>query len=157
MKRVLAVIFCLWILMTALAQELQAAEAGAITITVTIAEAEIIEATVEFRPKIIRLPQRYIRGYIELPLAYRVENIMVGTIALTEVNGNPISPPLKTIGRSRIADFDRDGIFDLEVRFDIRTIILLLKTGVNTLTITGSLIEGKTFKGTGTISVIKRR
>lgn len=133
----------------------QAAGSTAITITVTIAEAEIIPATVEFQPKIIGLRQRYLRCYIELPSPYKVENIVVNTVALTEVNGNPISPPLKTIGRSKIADFDRDGIFDLEVWFDIRSIIQLLKAGENSLTAAGNLKEDKRFQGTGTLRLRK--
>lgn len=139
------------ILMLVSPQEILSAGAGAINITVTIAEVEIIEATVEFRPETIRQGYRYIWCYIELPLAYKVEDINVDTVAITELNGNSIEPPLKTVGQPRIGDFDRDDIPDLRVRFDIRTIILLLKAGENTLTVTGNLLDGKTFKGTGTI------
>lgn len=143
-------------LMLLLPKEVFSAETGTITITVTLAEVEIIQAKVEFRPYFIRPGRRYIRCYIELPAGYRVKDIDVKTVALTEVNGNPIEPYLKTVGRRRprIGDFDRDGILDLQVWFDIRMIIPLLKSGENTLTITGNLIDGKKFEGTGTIGFI---
>ena len=134
-----------------------AAETAAISIIVTLEQLEIIVATVEFRPEIIRPRSRYIRCYIELPEPFRVEDINVDTVALTEVNGAAIDPPLETVGRPRIGDFDRDGIPDLRVWFDIRTIIPLLEAGENTLTVTGNLMDGKTFKGTGIIRVIERR
>lgn len=132
-----------------------AAGSAAITITVTLAEVEIIEATVEFQPEIIRPPgSRYLRCYIELPAPYKVEDIDVASVALTEVNGTTIDPPLETMGRPRIGDFDRDGIRDLIVQFDLRDLTPFLRVGENTLTVTGNIVDGKKFKGRGTIRLI---
>lgn len=155
-RRNLIIIAGILILIFVSPQEVKSAGTGTISITVTIAEVGIIQATVEFRPEIIRQGNRYIRCYIELPLDYKVEDIDVNTVALTEVNGSPIEP-LKTIGRPKIGDFDRDGISDLEVRFDIRTLSPIFLAGDNSLTVTGNLIDGKTFEGTGIIRFIKRR
>ncbi len=105
----------------------QAAGTSSIAITVTITEVEMIEATVEFRPTVIRRTHRNIQCYIELPNPYIVEDIDVNTVVMTEVNGTIIEPPLKTTGRPMIGDFDKDGIPDLRVSFDIQPIISLLK------------------------------
>lgn len=131
-----------------------AAETAGITVVVTLGEVEIIPATVEFQLETIRRGHRRIWCYIELPLDYRVEDIEVNSVEMTEVNGALIDTPLKTVGPSKIGDFDKDGIPDLRVSFDIQPIISLLKPGENTLTVAGNLLDGKKFKGTGTIGFL---
>ena len=133
-----------------------AAEPAGIAVTVTLEQLEVIEITVEFRPKIIRPRWRYLRCYIELPEPYKVEDIDINTVALTEANGNPIEPPLETAGPSKIGDYDRDGVADLQVRFDIRSLVEILATGENNLTASGNMVDSRKFKGTGTVSVIRR-
>lgn len=155
-NRLVSIISALLILLTFPLNALADERTDTISITVVIGKVEIIEAAVEFRPEIIRPRHRYIRCYIELPEPYKVENIDVETVALTEVNADPIDPPLKTVGRPKIGDYDRDGISDLRVWFNIRRLTPLLKAGENSLTIIGNMKDGKKFKGTGTISVIKR-
>lgn len=131
-----------------------AAEPAGIAVTVTLEQLEAIEATVEFRPEIIRPRQRFLRCYIELPEPFRVEDIDIDTVALTEVNGDAIEPPLATAGPSKIGDYDRDGVADLRVRFNIDTLIPILDTGENSLTASGNMVDGRKLKGTGTVSVI---
>ena len=133
-----------------------AAETAGITVTVTLVQLEMIEATVDFRPEIIRPRQRFLRCYIELPEQFKVEDIDINTVALTEVNGSAIEPPLATAGPSKIGDYDRDGVADLRVRFNIRSLIPILETGQNSLTASGNMVDGRKFKGTGTVSVIRR-
>jgi hypothetical protein len=96
-----------------------------------------------------------LRCYIELPPPSTVEDIDINTVALTKVNGAAIEAPLATAGRARISDYDRDDIPDLTVRFDIRRLIPALEAGENSITVTGNMIDGRNFKGTGNISVIE--
>ncbi|MBC8456977.1 MAG: hypothetical protein H8D67_03150 [Deltaproteobacteria bacterium] len=131
-----------------------AAETAGITVTVTLVQLEIIEATVEFGPEIIRPRQRFLRCYIELTEPFKVEDIDINTVALTEVNGDAIEPPLATAGPSKIGDYDRDGVADLQIRFNISSLIPILETGENSLTVSGNMVDGRKFKGTGTVSVI---
>ena len=98
-----------------------AAEPAGIAVTVTLEQLEAIEATVEFRPEIIRLGQRFLRCYTELPEPFKVEDIDIDTVALTEVNGTAIDPPLATAGPSKIGDYDRDGVADLVMNGTIGT------------------------------------
>ena len=131
-----------------------AAETAGIAVTVTLEQLEATEATVEFRPEIIRPGQRFLRCYIELPEPFTVEDIDIDAVALTEVNGNAIELPLATAGPSKIGDYDRDGVADLRVRFNIGSLIPILDTGENSLTVNGNMVDGRKFKGTGTVSVI---
>ncbi len=133
-----------------------AAETAGISVTVTLEQLEAIEATVDFRPEIIRTRQRNLRCYIELPAPFKVEDIDINTVALTEVNGDAIEPPLATAGPSKIGDYDRDGVADLRVWFNIRSLIPILETEENSLTASGNMVDGRKFKGTGTVSVIGR-
>jgi hypothetical protein len=133
-----------------------AAETAGITVTVTLVQLEMVEATIEFRPEIIRPRRRFLRCIIELPEPFKVEDIDINTVALTEINGDAIEPPLKRVGPSRIGDYDRNGVADLRIRFNIRRLIPILETGENSLTVSGNMVDGKKFKGTGTVSVIGR-
>ncbi len=135
------------------------AETAGIAVTVTLVQLEMIEATVEFRPEIIRPGQRFLRCYIDLPAPFRVEDIDINTVALTEVNGDAIEPPLKRkrAGRAKIGDYDRDGVADLRVRFDISSLIPVLETGENSLTASGNMVDGRKLKGTGTVIVFESR
>lgn len=134
-----------------------ASETAGISVTVTLEHLEIIEAFVEFVPKTIQPKSNYIKCYIELPEPFNVENIDVNTVALTELNGLPIIPSLKPVSRPRIGDYDKDGIPDLKVMFNIQTLIPLLEAGENRLTVTGNIVVGRQFRGTGTISFIVKR
>ncbi len=123
---------------------------AAITITVTLVEAEIIEAVVEFSPQTIQQTQkRYINCYIELPHAYRVEDIEIGTIRLTQVNGISLDTPLEAMHPFKIGDHDKDDTPDLRIRFEIRN--LVLNDGENNLLVTGNMTGGNIFKGTGAL------
>lgn len=127
--------------------------AASITITVTLVEAEIIEATVEFLPQTIRQTRRNIKCYIELPQAYTVENIEAGTIRLTEVNGIVLDTPLEADGTFKIGDYDKDGTPDLTIRFNIRN--LILNVGENNLIVTGNMTDDNIFKGTGNLYLLQ--
>ena len=100
-----------------------------------------------------------VRPAIELTEPFKVEDIDINTVALTEVNGDAIEPPLATAGPSKIGDYDRDGVADLQIRFNISSLIPILETGENSLTVSGNMVDGRKLKGIGTVSVIgtKRR
>ena len=157
MKKRLSIIISTLLIFFILPLNASAAEGAAtITITVTIVEAEVIGATVEFSPQTIRKERRRnIQCLIELPQPYEVENIDVDTIRLIELNGYAIEPPLAILRRPKIGDSDKDDIPDLMVRFSIKNLILELEE--NRLTVIGNMIDdNRIFKGTGAIWVIKK-
>ena len=86
--------------------------------------------------------------YIELPVDYNTNNINLESIRL---NGQ-ISIESKPI---EINDYDKNGIFDLIVKFNRSIVQSILKIGENIeITITGKFVDGRLFQGSDIIRVI---
>jgi len=110
----------------------------------------IVQAVVNIDPDTLNLVSegKWITGYIELPSGYEVKNINVSSILL---NGQVKAEAKPT----EIGDYDNDGIADLMVKFDRSAVEKVVSVGDKvTITVSGSLTDGKKFEGTDTIRVI---
>jgi len=110
----------------------------------------LAEATIDIEPDTLNPKSRgkWITCCIELPEGYDVNDVDVSTVLLEGII--PAEPHPAEIG-----DNDEDGIPDLKVKFDRKTLIEYLggTTGEVTLTVTGEVDE-ILFEGSDTIRVI---
>ncbi len=116
-----------------------------------------IEAAVDIRPNTLNRKSKgkWITAYIELPGGFDVADIDVGTLAITELNGTPLGIPIYAeLSPTNISDYDSDGIQDLMVKFDRKTLSQLLVPGNPVLKLKGQLSDGTTFQGSDTLRVI---
>lgn len=124
---------------------------------VAIDEVEIhkLAATVDIDPDTLNLKSKgkWITCYIELPEGYYVEEI--DSVALTEINGNPIAP-LSAVGPSELGDYDSDGILDLMVKFDRAAVQDSVSQGIAEVVVVNSLTSGVQIEGTDTMLVIDK-
>lgn len=79
--------------------------------------------------------------------------IDVSTVAITDINGNPVNIPAES-HPTGIGDEDGDGIPDLMVKFDRSDVQDECVVGDATITLTGELADGTIFQGSDTIRVI---
>jgi RHS repeat-associated protein len=108
-----------------------------------------VEADVEIEPETLNLASqgRWITAFIELPEDYHAADIDPESVML-----NGVVPAEK----SRIGDHDRDGVFDLMVKFDRQHTASLLGPGdAVEITVTG-IVDGRLFAGADAIRVIRR-
>jgi len=108
-----------------------------------------VEADVEIKPETLNLSShgRWVMAFIELPEDYHAADIDPDSVML-----NGVVPAEK----SRIGDHDRDGVFELMVKFDRRHTASLLEPGdAVEIAVTG-LVEGLRFGGVDAIRVISR-
>jgi hypothetical protein len=115
-----------------------------------------VSVTIDIDPDTLNLKSKgkFVTCYIELPEDYSVEDIDIDSVALTKINDHLLDPCLCTVDPSEIGDYDDNGIPDLTVKFDRQELIPLLGVGEAELTVTGELVDGPKFEGTGTIRVI---
>jgi hypothetical protein len=124
---------------------------------------DTIEADVDIDPGNINLKSngKWVTGYIELPGDYPAEDIDLATVAIAEINGNPVSP-LYREGPADIGDHDLNDIPDLMVKFDRQALIGLFNNmnaedgDEMVLAVSGNLTGGQSFEGSCTIRVIKK-
>jgi hypothetical protein len=122
-----------------------------------------IPSTIDIDPGKMNLKSngKWVTGYIELPGDYLAEDIDLDTVAIAEINGNPVGP-LYREGPADIGDHDLNDIPDLMVKFDRQAIITLFKNMAAKdgdemiLTVTGKLTGGESFEGGCTITVLKK-
>lgn len=82
-----------------------------------------------------------------------VESIVVSTVAIIDINGNPVNIPAES-HPTGIGDEDGDGIPDLMVKFDRSEVQDVCVPGDATITVQGELIDGTVFEGSDTIRII---
>jgi len=108
-----------------------------------------IAASIDFEPETLNLKSRgrWITVYIELPEGCNANDIEISTVKLNGEVQAELHP-------TKIGDYDNDGISDLMVKFGRANVVRsILRTGEDTLTITGTLI-GKSFEGSEAIRVV---
>ncbi len=119
-----------------------------------------VKATVDIYPNTLNLKSKgkWVTCYIELPEGYDVNDINVETIELTEINNQELAEPIPAENwPMEIGDYDKDGTFDLMVKFDRVSLINLLKLfdfkDEVELIINGKLVDGILFGSSDTIRV----
>ena len=93
-------------------------------------------------------------AYIEFPPGYDVGQINVATVKLT-VNGTAIPAQLSP---TNVGDYDSDRIADRMVKFDRQAVIAAVgsASGDITMTVSGSLNDGRGFMGSDVIKVLDK-
>jgi len=118
-----------------------------------------LDATVDIKPEVLNLKSkgRWVTCYIELSEGYSVEEIDRSTVAITKIDEQLLSPPMRTEGPSDIGDYDEDGIPDLMVKFSRQELISHLqeKYGIVTIFVAGELHNAREFEGSDTLRVIE--
>jgi len=117
----------------------------------------IIPATVEFDSDEVELEcddgvleiDDDIEAHIELPEGYSVSDIDLSTVILNGIVSAEVDDD-----EIEIKDHDKDGIPDLEVEFEIKRVEGLLQPGPNSLTISGSLLDGTMFEGSSFVYLV---
>ncbi|HSB72580.1 MAG TPA: carboxypeptidase regulatory-like domain-containing protein [Candidatus Methylomirabilis sp.] len=99
---------------------------------------------------------KWITAYIELPTGYDPAVIAVATVALTEVNGQPLPQAIHAQPSPvAIGDQNGNGIADLMVKFSRSAVQQVVADGDHiVLSIEGALNNGQAFSGSDTIRVI---
>jgi len=110
---------------------------------------EALQATVDFKPDTLDLESggKYVTVYIELP-SYDVDDIDISRIRLNNVVQAESTPTV-------IGDYDEDGIKDLMIKFDRTSVQRILSPGVQTIAVTGNILD-MPFFGMDTVSVIDK-
>jgi len=122
----------------------------------TIQPAEI-EAQITIHPQTINLKSsgQYVTIYIELPLDHEVQDIIVSTVAITEIDGIKLGDPIEAKSKpTEVGDFDQDGIQDLMVKVRREELISRLSPGFHTIQVKGNLTTGVLFIGSDRIRAI---
>jgi len=120
---------------------------------ISLASVAPIVATVDIVPNELNLRStgRWTTAYTELPEGYNVSDIDVSTIRLN------ITIPVDLVAPTKIGDYDSDTVPDLMVKFNrtkvVEYILPIVEYGNVTLTLTGQLYNGTSFKGSDIIKV----
>lgn len=112
----------------------------------------LIQAILDIKPDTLNLRSKaqYVTAYIELSAGeWGIEDIDVSSLRL---NGTvePVARPLE------IGDYDADGVPDLMVKFSREALCYGLSSGQQTVTLTGSCLDGADLTGDDTIRVLAK-
>jgi hypothetical protein len=130
-------------------QVLNAIDVGAVSVLLNIGpRSQTLAAEVDLDPKVINLKSRasWVTAYIE-PVGFDAANINLSTVRL--------AGSVQAVSKFAVlGDHDADGIPDLMLKFSREALDPLLTPGRNSLELTGSLVTGESFAGTGEVRVI---
>lgn len=110
--------------------------------------APILAASVEIAPHVIdrgHRPSPWVTVFIE-PVGFDVSSIVPSSVRLA----GSVAPVGKV---ATVADHNRDGVPELELKFNRRDLDRYLAPGLNELGVTGSLLSGVAFAGSGAVHV----
>jgi outer membrane protein assembly factor BamB len=112
-----------------------------------------VQATVEFKPDVLNRKSRgrWVTCYIELPRGYDPVDIDLSSIVLNGIIA-PESRPIAT------ADFDRDSIPDLMVKFSRNKLLASLASDSEIeIAVEGALENGESFSGADTVRIVNNQ
>jgi len=112
-----------------------------------------IVSDVEVKPATLNKKSqgKYVIGHVELVAGHAAADIDLSTVALI-VDGHTIlyAEP----SRSRVTDYNHNGVADLTVKFDRKAVTRAIGTGVVEVAITGS-VDGKFFQASDSLRVLE--
>ncbi len=116
--------------------------------TVSVLLGRALAAAVDLDPNVINLASHapWVNAYIE-PSEFAPTSIDISTLRLA---GSVAAAPKFAV----VGDHNSNGIPDLVVRFGRSALDPLLTPGMSSLELTGSLVTGESFAGTGVVQVI---
>jgi hypothetical protein len=119
---------------------------------------ETISASVDIDPETLNLKNKgkFITAYIELPQPYKIEDISITSVTLSETASNITMAKILPVS---IGDHDFDSNPDLMVKFDRAEVISYLRSkGISMQSleffVTGELLNGQLFEGKGVVRII---
>jgi hypothetical protein len=119
-------------------------------------EPSVLSGSISIHPETLKLSSNgnYVTTYIELPEGFEEENIDVGSVAITAINGVAVTPLSATL--SDCQDTSGDGVCDtLMVKFDRASLAALLTPGlIAEIEVSGSLLTNEVFRGTDSIRTL---
>ena len=112
----------------------------------------LIRARVSPVPETLGLESDIVTIYIELPAGHVAEEIDFSTVKISEVSGNPVNilPAVWSLG---IVDHDNNGISDFRMDFYETELAEFISPGSNSLTVTGRMNDGVSFRGAGVVNI----
>jgi hypothetical protein len=124
----------------------------------TIVEKEFpLEGSVKFYPHYLNTKIKFgmLVGFIDLPKTEDIYLIKKGDVKITQIGENELTTPISALNFPWfIFDYNRDGLKDLMVGFNLNSIVTAIgkQTGPVRITLTGKVAE-KDFMATDTIVV----
>lgn len=118
---------------------------------------DFVPATIEYGPETINLKSRglWVTAYVELPSGYQPVDVALNTLAVTAIDGVPITPLAVLTEPNAIGDFDNDGIPDLMVKIDRGRLQSVLTPGMRNIRMEGLLGTGESITGERSVAVIR--
>jgi Tol biopolymer transport system component len=116
-----------------------------------------IQAVIDMKPETLNRKSKgkWVTAYIELPESYDPGEIDLNSIVITAVDEIKLDEPLYAEpSPTKIDDYNANGIPDLMVKFNRRSLIEFLSPGVHNISISGNLNDGTIFEGNDTLKVI---
>jgi hypothetical protein len=116
-----------------------------------------IGASVNMDPDTLQVKSKgnYVTAYIQLPAEYDIQDVQVNSVRIVTVQGQALGSPIGVVGPSSIGDYNRDGIGDLMVKFDRKTLVdVLTAPSISKIEVLGMVSDGSYFSGTDTVRVI---
>lgn len=117
---------------------------------------DFIVATAEIGPETLNLKSngRFVTAYIELPAGFNAADIVAGSVLVTGVDNQAITPIPAEPRPTEIGDVDGDGIVDLMVKFDREALQRVLTPGLHRIRIEGT-VAGRLFVAEREVLVIQ--
>ena len=117
----------------------------------------VLRATIDIDPDTINLRStgQYVTMYIQLPIGYDVRDISITSIRILTIQGYMLDVPIGTTGPYAIKDYNYDGINDLMVKFNRKSLTNILKAGLSEIGVIGTLLDGTYFSDTDVVKVLK--
>jgi len=111
----------------------------------------LIRAEVTLVPETLNPESDIVAIYVELPEGQRAEEIDFSTVKISEVGANQVNilPAVWSLG---IVDHDNDGITDFRMDIYENDLAEFITPGDNSLTISGRMNDGVSFRGAGVVS-----
>jgi hypothetical protein len=116
-----------------------------------------IQALIDIKPETLNRKSKgkWVTVFIELPESYDPGEIDLTSIVIFAVDGIILEESLYAeLFPTKIKDYNANGIPDLMVKFNRRSLIELLSSGVHNISISGNLNDGTIFEGNDTLKVI---
>jgi len=106
----------------------------------------LIRARLTMVPEILKPERDVVTAYIELPEGHRAEEIDFWTAKISEVSGTPANI-IPVAWSLEIVNYDNNNLSDFRMDFYTSDLSELLSPGDNSLTVTGRMNDGISFRG----------
>jgi len=110
----------------------------------------LIRARLTMVPETLEPERDIVTAYIELPEGHRAEEIDFWTAKISEVSGTPANI-IPVVWSLEIVNYDNNNLSDFRMDFYTSDLSELLSPGDNSLTVTGRMNDGVSFRGATTM------